>query len=109
MVENAKRLPSEVTGLCQMFFDLIAGLSERINELTRQLRQVARQNDAARRLMTIPGIGPEFIAEAVRNWIKAVGAKTAYIKPGSPWENGYCESFNGRQDKARQNIEDGAT
>jgi hypothetical protein len=28
--------------------------------------------------------------------IKAVGAKTAYIEPGSPWENGYCESFNGR-------------
>ena len=40
--------------------------------------------------------GPEFIAEAVRNWIKAVGAKTAYIKPVSPWENGYCESFNRR-------------
>ena len=40
--------------------------------------------------------GPEFIAEAVRNWIKAVGAKIAYIEPGSPWENGYCESFNGR-------------
>jgi transposase InsO family protein len=32
----------------------------------------------------------------VRNWIKAVGAKAAYIKPGSPWENGYCESFNAR-------------
>jgi len=40
--------------------------------------------------------GPEFIAEAVRDWIKAVGAKTAYIEPGSPRENGYCESFNGR-------------
>ena len=40
--------------------------------------------------------GPEFIAEAVRDWIKAVGAKTAYIEPGPPWENGYCESFNGR-------------
>ncbi|MCI2395072.1 IS3 family transposase [Aliiroseovarius sediminis] len=40
--------------------------------------------------------GPEFIAEAVRDWIRAVGAKTAYIEPGSPWENGYCESFNGR-------------
>jgi len=40
--------------------------------------------------------GPEFVAEAVRNWIRAVGAKTAYIEPGSPWENGYCESFNGR-------------
>ena len=40
--------------------------------------------------------GPEFIVEIVRNWISAVGAKTAYIEPGSPWENGYCESFNAR-------------
>ena len=40
--------------------------------------------------------GPEFIAQNVRDWIKAVGAKTAYIEPGSPWENGYCESFNAR-------------
>jgi len=40
--------------------------------------------------------GPEFIAQAVRDWIAAVGAKTACIEPGSPWENGYCESFNGR-------------
>ena len=40
--------------------------------------------------------GPEFIAETVRSWINAVGAKTAYINPGSPWENGYCESFNAR-------------
>lgn len=38
--------------------------------------------------------GPEFVAQAVRDWIEAVGAKTAYIGPGSPWENGYCESFN---------------
>ena len=40
--------------------------------------------------------GLEFIAEAVRLWIKAVGAKTACIEPGSPWENGYCESLNAR-------------
>ena len=40
--------------------------------------------------------GPEFVAKSVRNWIAAVGAKTAYIEPGSPWENGYCESFNAR-------------
>ena len=40
--------------------------------------------------------GPEFVAEAVRDWISAVGARTAYIKPGSPWENGYIESFNAR-------------
>jgi len=40
--------------------------------------------------------GPEFIAEAVQKWIGAVGSKTAYIAPGSPWENGYVESFNAR-------------
>jgi len=40
--------------------------------------------------------GPEFVAKAVRKWIHAVGAKTAYIAPGSPWENGYIESFNAR-------------
>ena len=40
--------------------------------------------------------GPEFIAQKVRDWIGAVGAKTAYIEPVSPWENGYCESFNAR-------------
>ena len=40
--------------------------------------------------------GPEFIAIAVRGWIGGVGAKTAFIEPGSPWENGYVESFNGK-------------
>ena len=40
--------------------------------------------------------GPEFAAKAVRDWIAAVGARTAYIEPGSPWENGYIESFNAR-------------
>ncbi len=40
--------------------------------------------------------GPEFVAKAVQEWIAAVGAKTAYIEPGSPWENGYIESFNAR-------------
>jgi putative transposase len=40
--------------------------------------------------------GPEFVAKAVQEWITAVGAKTAYIAPGSPWENGFIESFNAR-------------
>jgi putative transposase len=48
--------------------------------------------------------GPEFVAKAVREWIAAVGAKTAYIMPGSPWENGYCESFNS---KLRDELLDG--
>jgi transposase InsO family protein len=40
--------------------------------------------------------GPEFVAIAVKGWISGVGAKAAYIEPGSPWENGYVESFNGK-------------
>jgi transposase InsO family protein len=40
--------------------------------------------------------GAEFIAKKVRAWIGAVGAKTAFITPGSPWENGYGESVNAR-------------
>lgn len=32
----------------------------------------------------------------MREWVTAVGAKTAFIEPGSPWENGYCESFNSK-------------
>ncbi len=40
--------------------------------------------------------GPEFIAEAVRNWLAGRGARTLYIAPGSPWENAYSETFNSR-------------
>ena len=39
--------------------------------------------------------GSEFIAPAVQKWLGQVGVKTLYIAPGSPWENGYNESFNG--------------
>jgi len=40
--------------------------------------------------------GPEFTAKTVRNWLPKVGVQTLFIEPGSPWENGYCESFNGK-------------
>jgi transposase InsO family protein len=40
--------------------------------------------------------GPEFTAKRVRAWLGRVGVKALYIEPGSPWENGYCESFNGK-------------
>ena len=42
------------------------------------------------------GIGSEFVAKAVRDWIGAVGAKTAYIERSGPWENGFIESFSAR-------------
>ena len=40
--------------------------------------------------------GPEFTAKAVRKWLERLGVKTLFIEPGSPWENGYIESFNGK-------------
>ena len=40
--------------------------------------------------------GPEFVAKELRKWLGQVGTGTLYIEPGSPWENGYCESFNGK-------------
>ena len=40
--------------------------------------------------------GPEFTASTIREWLGKVGVKTLYIEPGSPWENGYVESFNGK-------------
>ena len=40
--------------------------------------------------------GPEFVARSVRAWLGQVGVKTLFIEPGSPWENGYCESFNSK-------------
>ncbi len=40
--------------------------------------------------------GPEMVAKRLRSWLGRLGTKTIYITPGSPWENGYCESFNGK-------------
>ncbi len=40
--------------------------------------------------------GSEFTAKAIRKWLSSVGVKTLFIEPGSPWENGYIESFNGK-------------
>lgn len=40
--------------------------------------------------------GPEFTAKSVRRWLERLGARTLFIEPGSPWENGYVESFNGK-------------
>jgi transposase InsO family protein len=40
--------------------------------------------------------GPEFTAKTVREWLDRIGSQTLFIEPGSPWENGYNESFNGK-------------
>jgi putative transposase len=49
--------------------------------------------------------GPEFTAKAVRDWLGRLGSKTLFIEPGSPWENGYCESFNGKLRDECLNLE----
>ena len=40
--------------------------------------------------------GPEMVVQRLRQWLARLGTKAVYITPGSPWENGYCESFNGK-------------
>ncbi len=49
--------------------------------------------------------GPEFTAKEIRRWLNQVGVKTLFIEPGSPWENGYIESFNGKFRDERLNRE----
>lgn len=49
--------------------------------------------------------GPEFIAKELRKWFKDIGVITSYIEPGSPWENGYCESFNSKMRDEFLNME----
>ena len=51
------------------------------------------------------GNGPEFTARAVRRWLGRVGVRTQFIEPGSPWENGYVESFNGKLRDEHLNVE----
>ncbi len=83
-----------------------------IDEFTREclaIRAARRINsmgviDTMADVMLVRGVpkhirsdnGPEMTARIVRQWLTQVGARTLYIEPGSPWENGYCESFNGK-------------
>ena len=53
--------------------------------------------------------GPEFVAQAVKAWLKESGCGTLYIEPGSPWENAYVESFNGKLGDELLNREEFAT
>jgi transposase InsO family protein len=83
-----------------------------IDEYTRECLaiRVARRLGSAEVLETLADVmlwhgipeyirsdnGPEFIAKELRQWLTRLGTRTLYIEPGSPWENGYCESFNGK-------------
>jgi putative transposase len=50
--------------------------------------------------------GSEFIARAIRSWLAGAGVQTLYVEPGSPWENGYAESFNGKLRDELLNMEE---
>jgi len=83
-----------------------------IDEYTREClamlvaRKIKNQDviDLLYNLFIFPGIpkyirsdnGPEFTAKIVRKWLNQLGVTTLFIEPGSPWENGYIESFNGK-------------
>jgi putative transposase len=49
--------------------------------------------------------GPEFCAQAVRDWLGRIGVTMLFIEPGSPWENGFVESFNGKMRNEFLNLE----
>ena len=49
--------------------------------------------------------GPEMVAKVLREWLTGLGTRNLYIEPGSPWENGFCESFNGKLRDERLNGE----
>lgn len=83
-----------------------------IDEFTREclaIRVARRINglgvlETMAKVMTVRGVpehirsdnGAEMTSRVVREWLAKVGAQTLYIEPGSPWENGYCESFNSK-------------
>ena len=50
--------------------------------------------------------GPEFIAKAIQQWLTSLNVKTLYVEPGSPWQNGYAESFHSRLRDELLNMEE---
>src|SRR5690606_13532332 len=83
-----------------------------VDEFTREClslkcdRSIASEDaiDALAELLAMRGApksirsdnGPEFVAHAIRKWLAQVGVETLYVEPGSPWQNGYAESFHSR-------------
>jgi putative transposase len=72
-------------------------------DVVAQLEKLVEQRGAPQFIRS--DNGPEFVAEAVRKWIKNRGFKTLFIAPGSPWQNAYSESFNSRFRDEFLNVE----
>jgi putative transposase len=75
----------------------------RAGEVLQVLQQIITQRGAPAYLRS--DNGPEFVAQAVQRWVHAQHVQTAYIEPGSPWQNAYGESFNGRLRDECLNLE----
>ena len=98
-------LPEILTAAHQWANKKDVGLGTSLDLIQKWLNAVSQiPLDSALRQVPIMGNGPEFIAKELRSWLSGIGVKTAYIEPGSPWENGFCESFNGT---FRDNLLDG--
>ncbi len=82
---------------------LVAARSITSASVLAVLRELFARRGAPRRIRS--DNGPEFIAKKLREWISANGSETAYIEPGAPWQNGRCESFNGRLRDECLNLE----
>jgi len=82
-IDVARRMNSE---------DVLCRLAELF--ISRELPEYIRSDN-----------GPEFTALRVREWLERVEVRTLYIEPGSPWENGYIESFNGKLRDELLNLE----
>lgn len=82
---------------------LEVGRRMRAAEVVEVLRRLVRERGAPLHLRS--DNGPEFVAAAVRRWVKRKGIGTLFITPGSPWENAYCESFNSRLRDEFLNLE----
>ena len=73
---------------------MLAGRSLAARDVIKALAKAASQRGMPEHLRS--DNGPEFIARAIRRFLAAAGVETLYIEPGSPWQNGYAESFHSR-------------
>ena len=79
------------------------GKTDRSDDVIHTLTELFVLNAAPEHIRSVNG--PEFTAKVVRGWLERVGVKTLFIEPGSPWENGYNESFNGKLRDELLNLE----
>jgi len=98
------RLANIVDEFSREALGMRVGRSCDADQLVEVLEQLARQRGAPKFVRM--DNGPELIAQTLRDWCRFNGAGTLYIEPGSPWENPFVESFNGRVRDELLNVEE---